>query len=129
MNTKKILYMVGAIIIIVALYMLFYKETKAPVVADRSGESTGATSSVAEIVKIEYGCDQGDVRMTFSGEDLSQAKVELKSTGEEKNIQRVVSASGTRYANTDETFVFWSNGTTAFITENDTTIYENCNEK
>src|SRR5581483_12293852 len=35
-------------------------------------------------------------------------------------------ASGARYANADESFIFWNKGTTAFITENGQTTYANC---
>jgi len=44
-------------------------------------------------------------------------------------LSRAVSASGARYANTDETFVFWNKGNTAFIEEHDQITFENCVEK
>ena len=37
-----------------------------------------------------------------------------------------LSADGARYANTDESFVFWNKGNTAFVTENGTTTYDGC---
>ncbi len=39
-----------------------------------------------------------------------------------------MSGSGARYANKDETFVFWNKGDTAFITEgkNDNQTYSDC---
>jgi len=39
---------------------------------------------------------------------------------------QAISASGARYANTDESIVFWNKGDTAFIQEGDVTTYENC---
>jgi len=33
------------------------------------------------------------------------------------SLPQVMSGSGARYANKDESFVFWSKGNTAFITE------------
>jgi len=44
--------------------------------------------------------------------------VDLKlSDGRNMSILRAISASGARYANPDESFVFWNKGDTAFITE------------
>jgi membrane-bound inhibitor of C-type lysozyme len=45
-------------------------------------------------------------------------KVELElSDGRSLSLPQVMSGSGARYANKDESFVFWSKGNTAFITE------------
>lgn len=39
------------------------------------------------------------------------------SDGRSLSLPQTMSGSGIRYANADETFVFWSKGDTAFITE------------
>jgi membrane-bound inhibitor of C-type lysozyme len=39
------------------------------------------------------------------------------SDGRSLSLPQTMSGSGIRYANSDETFVFWSKGDTAFITE------------
>jgi membrane-bound inhibitor of C-type lysozyme len=45
-------------------------------------------------------------------------------------LPQVISGSGARYANADESFVFWNKGDTAFITEgpddNDNMTYKDC---
>ena len=41
-------------------------------------------------------------------------------------LLQAISASGARYANTDESFVFWTKGNTAFIEENHKTIFKDC---
>lgn len=47
--------------------------------------------------------------------------------GERKiELRQVISASGARYANNDESFIFWNKGNTAFIQENDEIIIDNC---
>jgi membrane-bound inhibitor of C-type lysozyme len=48
--------------------------------------------------------------------------------GRSMTIPQSISADGTRYANKDESFVFWSKGNTAFITESDPNhpTYNNC---
>jgi len=46
------------------------------------------------------------------------SSVELKlSDGRSLNVPQTLSGSGARYANSDESFVFWNKGDTAFITE------------
>jgi membrane-bound inhibitor of C-type lysozyme len=121
---KRILYILIAIVVILAIFFLLTKKTAAPVAADRSGEESS---------KIEYVCDQGEVDLVLSGEDLIDAKIIINNNMSDvmptHNMKRVVSASGTRYATADENIVFWSKGTSAFITENGETTYENCNEK
>jgi membrane-bound inhibitor of C-type lysozyme len=45
-------------------------------------------------------------------------KVDLTlSDGRSMSLPQTMSGSGIRYANADETFVFWSKGDTAFVTE------------
>ena len=41
-------------------------------------------------------------------------------------LPQTISASGARYASSDESFVFWNKGNTAFIQENGTTTLDNC---
>ena len=41
-------------------------------------------------------------------------------------LPQTISASGARYASSDESFVFWNKGSTAFIQENGTTTLDNC---
>jgi len=54
-------------------------------------------------------------------------KVEISlSDGRNMVLLQAISASGARYANTDESFVFWTKGDTAFIQEGDVTTYQNC---
>jgi membrane-bound inhibitor of C-type lysozyme len=42
------------------------------------------------------------------------------------SVPRAMSASGARYANADESFVFWNKGDTAFITEGEETTFKDC---
>lgn len=41
------------------------------------------------------------------------------SDGRSLTVPQAMSGSGARYANEDETFVFWNKGDTAFVTEGD----------
>jgi len=48
------------------------------------------------------------------------------SDGRKMLVPRAISASGARYAKSDESFVFWNKGDTAFITEGDATTFTDC---
>lgn len=57
-------------------------------------------------------------------------KVELVLSDQRKmSLPQTISASGVRYANKNESFVFWNKGDTAFINEGSITTYSNCNIK
>ncbi len=49
--------------------------------------------------------------------------------GEMMYLPQTISASGARYANPDESLVFWNKGDTAFVTEGDPSniTYKDCN--
>jgi len=85
-------------------------------------KSAPATVSVSAVT---FSCDQGKtIQASFYPQSVS-----LKlSDGRTMSLPQAVSASGARYANADETFVFWNKGNTAFITENAQNIetYSNC---
>lgn len=48
------------------------------------------------------------------------------SDGRLKTLQQIIAASGIKYADAGERFIFWSKGDTAFITENDKMTYHHC---
>lgn len=48
------------------------------------------------------------------------------SDGRPINLPQTISADGSRYANNDESFIFWSVGDNAFITEGQETTFKNC---
>jgi membrane-bound inhibitor of C-type lysozyme len=53
----------------------------------------------------------------------------LLSDGRTETLPHALSADGARYANSDESFVFWNKGNGAFITEQGTTTYSGCETK
>jgi membrane-bound inhibitor of C-type lysozyme len=74
-----------------------------------------------------FSCEQGKT----IGAVFYPNKVSLTlSDGRKMTLPQVLSASGARYANTNESFVFWNKGNTAFITEGETEpqaqTYTNC---
>ncbi|XSG80906.1 MAG: MliC family protein [Methyloligella sp. ZOD6] len=77
------------------------------------------------IAEAVFKCD-GDksIDATFYEE-----KVDLTlSDGRSMELPQVISGSGARYANADESFVFWNKGNTAFVTEgpDEKMTFENC---
>lgn len=74
-----------------------------------------------------FSCAQGKTIGTV----FYNNKVELTlSDGRKFSLPQAISASGARYANADESFVFWNKGNTAFVTEGKggtpITTYDNC---
>lgn len=78
---------------------------------------------------VTYACDANkNVRAIYR-----RGSVELlTSDGRHLVVPQSVSGSGARYANDDESLVFWNKGTTAFMTEGTgddaTTTFANCEQ-
>jgi membrane-bound inhibitor of C-type lysozyme len=72
------------------------------------------SGALADEIKATFNCKAGKtIVATFSA---NAVKLKL-SDGRSLTVPQAVSGSGARYANTDESFVFWNKGDTAFITE------------
>lgn len=97
---------------------------------EQYGEAKAVLSQTSEtqedsnnIINATFVCDEGkEIDAIFFDN-----KVQL-SLSDERNfvLPHNISASGARYTNETETFVFWNKGDTAFIQENDITTYDNC---
>ncbi len=90
------------------------------------------------ISQVTYQCD-GKKEVTavfYQGPEITpqvgqppvpSGKVNLVlSDGRQLSLPQTLSGSGIRYANGDESFIFWSKGDTAFIMENNQETYSNC---
>ena len=76
-------------------------------------------------VDVSYACADGKAVIAI----YDQERVSLKlSDGRSLELPQVIAASGIRYANEDESFVFWSKGRDAFIDENGEMTYRDCTE-
>src|SRR5262249_37165929 len=89
----------------------------------------GSSPSEVPISIAAFSCDQGKT----IGATFYNNKVDLVlSDGRKLSLPQTISGSGARYANADETFVFWNKGNTAFIEEGNTNVdnppqtYSNC---
>lgn len=66
---------------------------------------------------VVFSCDSSKtITATFYPQDDKFVDLQL-SDGRNLSVPHALSASGARYANADESFVFWNKGHTAFITE------------
>jgi membrane-bound inhibitor of C-type lysozyme len=87
-----------------------------------------AGSAAADpIAAVKYVCAGGKTIAATYYTD----KVEIAlSDGRAMSLPQAMSGSGIRYANADESFVFWSEGKTAFVTEGDPNnpTYADCTE-
>ena len=75
------------------------------------------------ITNVVFNCDGNkNIHAVFFDD-----RVELTlSDGRNLLLSQALSASGTRYANNDESFVFWNKGNTAFVEESKNDTYKNC---
>ena len=80
-----------------------------------------ATGSI--ITSVTFSCPGNKIIQALFFAD----KVELTlSDGRHMLLLQAISASGARYANIDESFVFWNKGNTAFIEESHKTTFKDC---
>ena len=87
--------------------------------------STSTTAIPSPLVAggFRFACDGGKaIEAVFA---RSSAKLML-SDGRQITLPQAISADGARYANPDESFVFWNKGNTAFIDENGVRTYDGC---
>jgi membrane-bound inhibitor of C-type lysozyme len=77
------------------------------------------------IATVDYACKDGKtIKATFYA-----SSVDLVLDGDRKmSLPQAQSADGGRYATADESFVFWSKGNGAFVTEGDPNVetYADC---
>jgi membrane-bound inhibitor of C-type lysozyme len=78
--------------------------------------AASAVADDAAIAKVDYACADGKTIVATYYAD----KVDLVlSDGRTMTLPQTISGSGIRYADADESFVFWSKGDDAFATEGD----------
>lgn len=93
----------------------------------RAGAPSQQATTVSADEKIlgdaTYLCDSDKtVRGIYRKESVEL----LLSDGRHFSLPQAVSGSGSRYANKDESIVFWNKGKTAFMTEGSKTTFANC---
>ncbi|MGZ8548999.1 MAG: DUF333 domain-containing protein [Sulfuricurvum sp.] len=114
---KKTLFFIVVITLIIniGIFYLYQKLLqKSPVVSESTSGITNAVS---------FSCTENKTIQALFFEDKAEL---ILSDGRHMLLLHAISASGARYANTDESFVFWNKGDTAFIEENNKSTFKEC---
>ena len=113
------------VLIILGLILIFTRGSWVPNIVNYIIQSEGLAG---QVIKATFVC-AGDksIETTFHNYQGGTSTVDLKlSDGRNLTLLQAISASGARYTNTDESFVFWNKGNTAFVTEQNNNIYIDC---
>ncbi len=84
----------------------------------------------AVVASARYECAGGkSIDARYLSEQGKNSVAITLSDSRELSLPQAMSASGARYANADESFVFWNKGNTAFIEEDGVTTFTDCASK
>lgn len=129
-TNNNALFVLGGIVIIGLLMWLLGSQPSVKTSAPKT--ETATTSVTAKPQTPDLGADIPDALFACDnkkaiGANLFKRGVILTlSDGRVLTLPQTISASGVRYANSDESFVFWNKGDAASVDENGTRTYENC---
>ncbi len=80
------------------------------------------------MVNVTYKCDgEKEISAVFMNGASNMVQLNLPNN-KTYNLMQTLSADGGRYANWDNSFVFWSKGNTAFVEQDGNQTYENCTQ-
>ncbi len=115
-----------AVIFAMILGILFFLLTRSSNTPRIGTTNLSPTETETKNVEVVYKCDHDkSISATFL-----EKEVDLRlSDGRQMILPQVISADGARYANDNESTVFWSTGSGAFIEEDNQTTYGNCVEE
>ena len=114
-NIYKILIVIIVIVIIIVGGFFFYQKYKKVPSIEKPAETI--------INSVTFNCAENkSIKAIFYA-----SKVDLGlNDGRNMTLPQAMSASGARYTNVDESFVFWNKGDTAFVEEGNQTTYKDC---
>lgn len=117
------MHMLIKLIVILAVIILIWTAVY-NIRQNNQAESAPATPTS---VMVNYSCDDNKTITANYLNSINAVSLTL-SDGRSMQLSQTMSADGARYANADESFVFWSKGNTAFVEEgaNGTMTYSNC---
>ncbi|MCE9643018.1 MAG: MliC family protein [Candidatus Andersenbacteria bacterium] len=126
---NSLTYAAAALIIIAGIALAVWygaNYTKPAVVPTATPIASSSPTPAGTAKTVTFACDAGKtVQATFYLDNDTRVDLKL-SDGRAMSLPHAMSASGARYANADESIVFWNKGDTAFITEGDATTFANC---
>ena len=121
---KAVIYILLIVILIVLAFFVFKKN-------DSYSFLVQATYYCDNNKKIDADFYQGQTVSVKQGEmpiPSGMVKIVL-SDGRNFDLPQTISADGARYANNDESFVFWDKGDESFVLENNEQTYVNCKQR
>lgn len=120
-NKRRIFIILLGIITVFAIYLVVRGDK--PIITDSASSISQAPD---EKITAEFMCGNNEsIKAEFVNGESSYVNLSL-SDGRTLTLPSVVSADGARYANTDESIVFWNVGDTATLQEDGVTTYDNC---
>lgn len=131
-NRKLTAVFVIAALVIIGLIILYL--VHAPTNQEQNpsgGPQQAAQNGAASTIQATFACDGGkSIQATFVNATTATTtgnSVQLMlSDGRQMSLPQVISADGARYANADESFVFWNVGNGATVYENNKPTFTNC---
>lgn len=117
-----ILFLAG---LCVSEILLWQKISQTGLFVKKLAENLQATpaNKSNNIVSAFFNCQNQKTIQAIFFEDKAELAL---SDNRNMLLLRAMSGSGTRYANTDESFVFWNKGETAFIEEKGAETFKDC---
>lgn len=117
MNKKISMYIVWVIAVVVILYT--YQMSQKKVINEIKKQESGVINAVT------FRCgDNKSIRAVFFEDNVELALSDKRAM----LLMHAISASGARYANSDESFIFWNKGKTAFVEEKGVMTFKDCIE-
>ncbi|MES2134927.1 MAG: MliC family protein [Patescibacteria group bacterium] len=110
--------------VIVAFIILIITIAALAVWPDARRQPNQVNKSADIIATVTYQCEEDKwVRAMYTKDNTVELELsDLRAI----TLPLTVSASGAKYANANENFVFWNNASTAFIQENNALTFTNC---
>ncbi|MFA6397770.1 MAG: DUF333 domain-containing protein [Candidatus Paceibacterota bacterium] len=122
MNRKTIIILISLVVTTAVLSVFLFMKNKTTYVPGEINQPINQ----GEPIQAHFSCSNGDfIDAKFFNQDPRHVDLMLS---DKRNISlpQAISADGARYANTDESFIFWNKGDSAFIEEAGKTTFTNC---
>ncbi|MCL4374855.1 MliC family protein [Patescibacteria group bacterium] len=127
LDTSKKIMLAGLIVVLFVIAMAVgqRKQTQPP---QPDGASTASSSAnlTQTAKKVTFDCPDGRaIIATFHLPKDETVDIDL-GDGKVITLKHALAASGARYSNADESYVFWNKGNAAFIEQNGKIVHDNC---
>lgn len=138
MEKKNIILLVAAAIIVISANVYVFAKINKGITyvhkvnfpnAIKNDQGTQAqitnSAKMEKLIEAKFICKNNKTIQTKFDNNNDTVDLVL-SDGRNLKLPRAISASGARYANQEESLVFWNKGDTAFLEENGTSTFANC---